>query len=64
MLTVAAADTRPLESVTVAVKVTVPELFRNPVVKRGCRTAVPAARNGVGRDRGAVTSRRPIDGQR
>ena len=33
MLTVAAVDTRPLESVTVAVKVTVPEVFKKPVVK-------------------------------
>ena len=30
--TEASADTRPLESVTVALKVIVPELLRNPVV--------------------------------
>ena len=33
MLTVFAADVRPLESVTVAVKVIVPEVFKKPVVK-------------------------------
>ena len=32
MDTVFSADTRPLESVTVAVKVIVPEVFKNPVV--------------------------------
>ena len=30
---VTAADTRPLESVTVAVNVMVPAVFKNPVVK-------------------------------
>ena len=33
METDASADTRPLESVTVALKVMVPELLRNPVVR-------------------------------
>ena len=33
MATVADADTRPLESVTVAVKVIDPAVFRKPVVK-------------------------------
>ena len=33
MDTVFASDTRPLESVTVAVNVMVPGVFRNPVVK-------------------------------
>ena len=32
MLTVLAADVRPLESVTVAVKVIVPDVLRKPVV--------------------------------
>ena len=31
--TVGAAEVLPLESVTVAVKVIVPELFKNPVVR-------------------------------
>ena len=31
--TVATAEVLPLESVTVAVKVIVPELFKNPVVR-------------------------------
>ena len=32
IVTVALADTRPLESVTDAVKVIVPDVFKNPVV--------------------------------
>lgn len=61
--TEASADTRPLESGYGGLKGNRPRIIEETCRQRGRGTTVPAARNGVGLDGGAITSSRPVDRQ-